>query len=252
MYKFSPTIFYIYVSTWIFTILKFILICKSCYLTLRRASENLTVTLKWAKKYFCWKRSGSLCQGECLFRFFLKLWSKRRYLQMFWKIFFFKGPGDSKKKNFAVRVHCALCTTKDTDFLDFLYSTFYNLTKQLSLSWPLTFSISRSLSSLLPRIVVLNSRLWVPSTFVAKEITFRRGRDSQIIVRAKDMYTVPHKRRNYIEDKAKVVAALWGIEVIQVLAALAIIHMHGNLKNRMNSSISSYHPGAKQLARKEI
>ena len=110
MYKFSPTIFYIYVSTWIFTILKFILICKSCYLTLRRASENLTVTLKWAKKYFCWKRSGSLCQGECLFRFFLKLWSKRRYLQMFWKIFFFKGPGDLKKKKTlpcVCIVHCA-------------------------------------------------------------------------------------------------------------------------------------------------
>ena len=46
----------------------------------------------------------------------------------------------------------------------------------------------------------------------------------------------------YTEDKAKVVAAVWGTEFIQILDALAIFHQDG-LKNRTNSSFSSYHPG---------
>ena len=46
----------------------------------------------------------------------------------------------------------------------------------------------------------------------------------------------------YTEEKAKVVAAVFGREFIKFLAALAILHKD-NLKNRMNSSFSSYHPG---------
>ena len=52
-----------------------------------------------------------------------------------------------------------------------------------------------------------------------------------------------HKRRIKREEKAKVVAAVWGAEPIQFLAVLAILHQD-DLKNRMNSSISLYHPGA--------
>ena len=39
-------------------------------------------------------------------------------------------------------------------------------------------------------------------------------------------------RRIYTEEKAKVVAAVWGTEFIRFLAALAILH-HDDLKNRM-------------------
>ena len=38
-------------------------------------------------------------------------------------------------------------------------------------------------------------------------------------------------------------AAVWGTEFIQFLAALAIL-LQNDLKNRMNSSFFSYHPGA--------
>ena len=53
------------------------------------------------------------------------------------------------------------------------------------------------------------------------------------------------------EDKAKVVAAVWGTidpgsELIKFLAALALLHQDDS-KNRMNSSFSSYHPGAINL-----
>ena len=54
-----------------------------------------------------------------------------------------------------------------------------------------------------------------------------------------------HRRMIYTEEKAKVVAAVWGTECIQFLAMLAIFHQD-YLKNRMNSSFSSYHPGAIQ------
>ena len=50
----------------------------------------------------------------------------------------------------------------------------------------------------------------------------------------------------HTEDKAKVVAVVWGTEFIQFLAALTIFHQ-GDFKYRKNSSISSYHPGAIHL-----
>ena len=57
-----------------------------------------------------------------------------------------------------------------------------------------------------------------------------------------------HRRRIYTEEKAKVVAVVWGTELIQFLAAPAILHQD-DLKNRTNSSFSSYHPGAEKLLR---
>ena len=45
------------------------------------------------------------------------------------------------------------------------------------------------------------------------------------------------------EVMAKVVAAVWGTEFIQFLAALLILHQD-NLKNRINSSYSSNQPVA--------
>ena len=58
-----------------------------------------------------------------------------------------------------------------------------------------------------------------------------------------DMDYWKQRRRIYTEDKAKGVAAVWGTEYIQFLAALAVFHQN-DLKTRMNSSFSSYHPGA--------
>ena len=52
-----------------------------------------------------------------------------------------------------------------------------------------------------------------------------------------------HIIRVKTEEKAKVVAAAWGTEVIQFLAVIAILHQD-NLKNRMNSCFASNHPGA--------
>ena len=45
-----------------------------------------------------------------------------------------------------------------------------------------------------------------------------------------------HRRRIYSEDKAKVVASVWGAEFSQFLAALAILPMT-ILKNRMNPKL---------------
>ena len=42
-----------------------------------------------------------------------------------------------------------------------------------------------------------------------------------------------HRRRIKTEEKAKVVAAAWGAELIEFLAALAILHQD-DLKNRVN------------------
>ena len=53
-----------------------------------------------------------------------------------------------------------------------------------------------------------------------------------------------HRRRINTGEKAKVVAAVWGTEFIQFLAALAILHQD-DLKKRMNSSYSSNRPSAK-------
>ena len=41
-----------------------------------------------------------------------------------------------------------------------------------------------------------------------------------------------HRRRMYTEEKAKVVAAVGGTELLQFLAPLAILHQE-DLKNRM-------------------
>ena len=46
-----------------------------------------------------------------------------------------------------------------------------------------------------------------------------------------------HRRRIKTEEKAKVVASVWGEEFIQFLAALAVLP-RTILKNRMNSSFS--------------
>ena len=58
-----------------------------------------------------------------------------------------------------------------------------------------------------------------------------------------DVLTSGHRRRINTEEKTTVVAAVWGKEFIQFLAALAILHKD-DCKNRMNSSLSPYHPGA--------
>ena len=53
-----------------------------------------------------------------------------------------------------------------------------------------------------------------------------------------------HRRRIKTEEKANVVlAAVWGTELIQFLAAVAILHQD-DYKKGMNSSYSSYRPGA--------
>ena len=57
------------------------------------------------------------------------------------------------------------------------------------------------------------------------------------------MQGLPNRRRIYIEETTKVVAAVWGKEFYQFIAARAILR-HVNLKNRMNSSFSSHPPGA--------
>ena len=61
----------------------------------------------------------------------------------------------------------------------------------------------------------------------------------------------PHRRRIYTEEKAQVVSAVWGTEFIQFLATRAILQFGEKDEFFLffNSSLSSYHPGAKQLAR---
>ena len=53
-----------------------------------------------------------------------------------------------------------------------------------------------------------------------------------------------HRRRIYTEEKAKVVAVVWGREFMKFLAALAIFHYKTVLKKIMISSFSLNHPGA--------
>ena len=57
-----------------------------------------------------------------------------------------------------------------------------------------------------------------------------------------------HEQRRKIntEERAKVVAAVWGTGFIQFLAALAVFS-RTILKNRMNSSFASNHFGAIHL-----
>ena len=66
-----------------------------------------------------------------------------------------------------------------------------------------------------------------------------------------------HRRRINTEEKAKVVAALWGAEFVQFLSALAVFTVkrfeeydelqQDDLKKRMNSSILPNRPSAKQI-----
>ena len=49
------------------------------------------------------------------------------------------------------------------------------------------------------------------------------------------------RRRINTEEKAMVIAAVWGERFYTMLAVLAILYF---LKNMMNSSFSSNHPGA--------
>ena len=52
-----------------------------------------------------------------------------------------------------------------------------------------------------------------------------------------------HRRRMKTEEKAKVIVAVWGTELIQFLVMLAILHQD-DLKYGMKSVCSSYRPGA--------
>ena len=52
-----------------------------------------------------------------------------------------------------------------------------------------------------------------------------------------------YRRRLKTEEKAKVVAAVWGIVLIKFLAAIAILHQD-DLNKGMSSSYSSYLLGA--------
>ena len=88
----------------------------------------------------------------------------------------------------------------------------------------------------------------------------RVGGLKQLMVEKVAAFCCRHRRRINTEEKAKVVAAVWGTEFIQFLAALAILHYRTILENRMNSSFclihlgacnssySSSRPSAKQLA----
>ena len=51
------------------------------------------------------------------------------------------------------------------------------------------------------------------------------------------------RRRVKTEEKAKIVAAIWGTEFIQFLAAVAVLHQD-DLKKEMNSFYSLFLPGA--------
>ena len=55
------------------------------------------------------------------------------------------------------------------------------------------------------------------------------------------MYFV-HRRRIKIEDKTKVIGAIWGTELIQFLAALAIFHQD-DLKKRTNRITATWQSG---------
>ena len=51
--------------------------------------------------------------------------------------------------------------------------------------------------------------------------------------------SVQHRRRINTEQQARVVAAVWGTELIQFLATLAILHKD-DLKKRMNRKIDDH------------
>ena len=54
---------------------------------------------------------------------------------------------------------------------------------------------------------------------------------------------IGHRRRIKTKEKAKVVTSVGGTELIQFLAALAVLHQD-DLKKGMNSSCSAKCPGA--------
>ena len=51
-----------------------------------------------------------------------------------------------------------------------------------------------------------------------------------------------HRRRIYTEEKAKIVAAVWGTQFIQSLAALDILHQD-DMKKRMNCTRINFYAG---------
>ena len=56
------------------------------------------------------------------------------------------------------------------------------------------------------------------------------------------MFSQQHIIRIKKEEKAKIVANVWGPELIQFIAGLSTLHLD-DLKKGMNSSCSSYCPG---------
>ena len=60
----------------------------------------------------------------------------------------------------------------------------------------------------------------------------RVGGLKQLMVEKVAAFCCRHRRRINTEEKAKVVAAVWGTEFIQFLAALAILHQD-EMKNRL-------------------
>ena len=53
-----------------------------------------------------------------------------------------------------------------------------------------------------------------------------------------------HRRRVYTEEKAKVVAAVWGTELLQLLATLAVLHQNENdMKKRMSCTRMMWRTG---------
>ena len=70
-------------------------------------------------------------------------------------------------------------------------------------------------------------RIWLRNTGLSECLVFITGN---------------HRRRIYTEEKAKIVAAVWGTEFFQFLAATVILHQNDLKHSLLNSAFSSYHP----------
>ena len=96
------------------------------------------------------------------------------------------------------------------------------------------------------RVLWIRIRLWINKDGQKED---NQERATPLITRTwYPFLPLSHRRRIYTEEKAKVVATVWGTEHIQFLAVLAVLHQD-DLKKRMKSLFSLYHPGAEQLAR---
>ena len=85
--------------------------------------------------------------------------------------------------------------------------------------------------------IVLNTSLLTPKQQVLPQ-------DCQLFLQGEKVSTAQKKDVYlYTEEKAEVVAAVWGTAFVQFLTMLAILHQD-DLKNRIHSSSSFYHPGA--------